>query len=141
MRLLIALVLVACSSRDPQPVGPQVSTAAPAAKTPYQRLEALMPEVLRALDELGHALAATGGDCTQLAKALRVFADHHAAMLPELGELMAKLSDQERQRFELEHSDDRERLAKLFAMKFDCPGNTEVEAALVTAGFRKRQNP
>ena len=140
MRLYWVALLVACSSRDPQPLGPQVSTAPAIKQTAYQRLESLMPEVLDALDKLGESLRAANGDCTQLARVLRAFADHHAAMLPELGELMGKLSEQERERFELEHSDDRDRLQKRFAsMTFSCPGNTEVEAALQTAGFRKKQ--
>ena len=141
MKLVWVAVLVACSSRDPQPLGPKVSTApSTKQKSPYEQLEALMPEVLGALEKLGESLRATGGDCTQLAKVLRAFADKHAAMLPQLGELMGKLSQQERERFELEHADDRDRLQKVFgSMSFDCPGNTEVEAALQTAGFRKKQ--
>jgi septal ring factor EnvC (AmiA/AmiB activator) len=149
VKWLLAAALFACASREPQ-LGPQVSTAptadaqaAPAKppRTSYERLEAMIPGVLDALEKLGASLRAANGDCKRLAKTLRAFADKNAALLPELGELMAKLSQQEREKFELDHHDDRERLETVFAAtRFDCPGDTEVAAALEAAGFRRRAN-
>jgi septal ring factor EnvC (AmiA/AmiB activator) len=146
-RWLLAAALLACASREQPPLGPQVSTtavdahAAPVARTSYERLEAMIPGVLDALEKLGASLREAKGDCKRLAKTLRAFADKNAAVLPELGELMAKLSQQEREKFELDHHDDRERLEKVFAAtSFDCPGDSEVAAALAAAGFRRRTN-
>jgi hypothetical protein len=123
--LLVAVLLLACGASAKQQ------------QTPYTRIETLMPKVLAALTELGESMQKVKGDCPQLAKVLRRFADQHAALLPELTDLMGKLSDQERQRFELEHHDDRARLSKLFGAINVCSGNAEVEAAFVTAGFSR----
>jgi hypothetical protein len=132
MRALLVVLVVACSA-------PATPTSNPKSPSPYAQLEALMPKVLTVLDELGVSMRRVEADCAQLAKLLRAFADKHAAMLPQLGELVAKLSDQERQRFELAHHDDRVQLNEdvFAATTFDCAGNTEFESALATAGFKR----
>jgi hypothetical protein len=82
----VLLLLISCGAATPR-------------EAPYARLEALMPKVLAALTELGESMQKAKDDCPRLAKVLRKFADKHSSLLPELTDLMGKLSDMERGRF------------------------------------------
>ena len=124
---LAAVLAVGCA-HDASPRG--------RARTPYEELEARTPAILEAIDRLAASLRAAGGECRQLAAALRGFGDRHAAALAELAEWKRRLSADERERWGLDHSEDAARLEPVMAAVRPCAGDPEVDAALATAGFR-----
>jgi hypothetical protein len=129
MRLAALALVVACTS--PPPRIPET--------TAYARLETRWPRALEALGRLHSALRAAGDDCAQMARTLRTFASAHGTTMRQLGELHDQLDPHERERFDWDHVEERERLTGLFAMQQQCPSDASVSAAFEVAGFRSRQ--
>lgn len=129
MRLAALALVIACSS--PPPRIPET--------TAYARLETGWPKALEVLGRLHSALRAAGDDCAQMARTLRTFASAHGTRLRQLGELHDQLDARERERFDWEHAEDRERLSGLFAMQEQCRSDAGVTAAFEVAGFRSRR--
>lgn len=102
----------------------------------YQQLEARLETVEAALGRLAESVRAAT-DCANLAHALRAFSSAHASELSELDALRSRLTAEERERFEYEHVDDRMQVTgTVRTAAAACRGDSEVRAALVTAGFR-----
>jgi hypothetical protein len=133
--LLLAFV-VACgggASSKPAP------TAAP--KSSYQELEARIPKIIAAMDQLAKDLTAVTDDCPKVAAVLRKWGSEFAVELDALWELKNKLTPEEKERYEHEHDDDAQRLKPVFDSSMaNCQGDTEVEEALSIAGFRRAES-
>ena len=128
MRFLLVIVLAVGCARDASPRGRE--------PTAYEQLDVRTPEILGAIDRLAVLLRGTAGDCPRIASELRRFGDRRSAAMAELAELKRRLTAAERERFELDHSEDAARLGPVMAAVAPCDGDPEVEAAMTTAGFR-----
>lgn len=140
MKRLLLAVVVACSgggqSSKPTPAQP-----APKQKSTYDELEARIPKIVAAMDQLAKDLTAVKDDCPKVAAVLRKWGSEFAVELDALWELKNQLTPDERERYEHEHDDDAKRLKPVFdtSMK-NCQGDTEVEDALTVAGFRRAES-
>ena len=120
----------------------QPTTAAPpktaAQQSSYAELEARIPKLVAAMDQLATDLTAVKDDCPKIAAVLRKWGSQWAVELDALWELRNKLTPDERERYEHEHDDDAKRLEPVFKTAMTaCQGNAEVEDALTVAGFRR----
>lgn len=122
MRAIVICVLVACSHTTPAPRAPA-----------YQELEQRTAKIVAAMDRLVASLQAAT-DCPQMAFALRQFS-RFAGEIAELGELRMQLSSSERERFDYDHEDDREVLARVHAAASRCMNDRETHVAYEAAGF------
>jgi hypothetical protein len=110
----------------------------PAPKSAYAELEVRIPKMLTAMETLAKDLTAVKDDCPKIAAVLRKWGSQYAVELDALWELRAKLTPDEKERYEHEHDDDAKRLEPVFAASMaTCQGNAEVEDALTVAGFRR----
>jgi hypothetical protein len=135
-RALFALLL-ACGGDKPKPATQVRLCAHGDALTAYEELEARIPKMLAAMDQLAKDLAVKD-DCAQIAAGLRKWGSQYAVELDALWELKAKLSPDERERYEHEHDEDAQRLKPVFdASLGSCQGDSQVEDALTVAGFRR----
>jgi hypothetical protein len=109
----------------------------PAPRTAYDELAARMPPLLDAIDRLAGTLRDADGDCPAIAGALRKFGDAHAQDLREVGELMGRLTPEEREHWQFEHDVDDRRVQRVVVeVSAACAGDAQVAAALDIAGFR-----
>lgn len=125
-RALFALLL-ACGGGEKRP------------KSAYDELEVRIPKMLTAFDRLATDLGAVKDDCEQIAAVLRKWGSQYAVELDALAELKAKLTPEERERYEHEHDEDAQRLTPVLdASLGTCQGDSQVEDALTVAGFRRK---
>jgi hypothetical protein len=132
IRLLFVAALAACGSKSPEPA----TTATP--RSTYDELEARVPKILAAMEQLAKDLTVVKEDCPKVASVLRKWGSEFAAEIESLAALKTKLSAAERERYDLEHDEDAKRIAPVFATAMTtCQGDTEVQSALGVAGFRR----
>lgn len=136
IRALLVVVLAACGGSAAKPT--TTTAAKPAARNTYDELEARIPKLTAAMDQLAKDLTAVTGDCPKIAAVLRTWGSVWAQELDALWELRNKLTPDERERYEHEHDDDAKRLEPVFAAALSsCQGHADVEDALTVAGFRR----
>jgi len=139
IRALFVVALVACGGSAPAADKPTTTVPSDAQQSsPYAALEARIPKIIAAMDQLAKDLTAVKEDCPKIASVLRKWGSQFAGELDALWELKNKLSPKDRDRYEHEHDDDAKRLEPVFkASMTSCQGDTEVEDALTVSGFRR----
>jgi len=138
IRALLVVALAACGSSHPSK--PTTTATQPDAqpRSTYAELEARIPKIVAAMEQLAKDLTAVKDDCPKIAAVLRKWGSQYAGELDALWELRNKLTDAEREKYEHEHDDDAKRLEPVFKTSMaSCQGHTEVEDALTVAGFRR----
>src|SRR5688500_5034856 len=126
---LALVLLVACGGK---------SSPAGQPKTAYEELEARLPKLLSAMDQLAKDVSAIADDCPKIAAVLRKWGSEWAVELDAIGDLKTKLSANERERFEHDHDEDSERIEPVLkASAQNCKDDKEVGDALGVAGFRR----
>ena len=140
MNRLLVVALIACGGKAAdKPTA--TTTTQPAQRSSYDELEARIPKIVAAMDQLAKDLTAVRDDCPKIAAVLRKWGSQYAVELDALWELKNKLTPEQRERYEHEHDDDAQRLAPVFeASMTACQGHTEVEEALTVAGFRRAES-
>lgn len=138
MNRALLVFLVACGGSKPTEAPKTTQPPPTAQRSSYDELESRMTKMLAAMDALATDLTAVSADCPKIAAVLRQWGSRHAVELDALWDLRAKLTADERERYEHEHDDDAKRLEPVFkASMAGCEGNSEVEDALTVAGFRR----
>ena len=140
MKHLLLAFVVACGGGGNASSKPAPTTVAKP-KSSYDELEARIPKIIAAMDQLAKDLTAVTDDCPKVAAVLRKWGSDFAVELDALWDLKNKLTPDEKERYEHEHDDDAQRLKPVFdsSMK-NCQGDTEVEDALTVAGFRRAES-
>ena len=139
-RALLVVALAACGAKAAEKPTTTTAVATPDAqpRSSYAELEARIPKIIAAMDQLAKDLTAVTDDCPKIAAVLRKWGSQFALELDALWELKNQLTPDERERYEHEHDDDARRLEPVFkASMTGCQGNEEVEDALTVAGFRR----
>jgi hypothetical protein len=139
--LLLAAVVACGGGASSKPASQPAQPTAPKRQSTYAELEARIPKIITAMDQLGADLAAVSSDCPMVAAVLRKWGSQFAVELDALWELKNQLTPEETERWQFEHDDDAKRLKPVFeAALTSCQGNTEVEDALTVSGFRRAES-
>ena len=135
---LALVVVAACGGGDKRAATAEPAPAAPATRSAYAELEARIPAIVAAMDQLARDLTAVEHDCPKIAAVLRMWGSRHAVELDAMWELKNQLTPAEQERYAHEHADDANRIAPVFAAAMTgCEGDPEVQDALTVAGFRR----
>ena len=140
IRVAAILVVIACGGGSKASPPPPEPAPAPKQRTAYEDLEARIPTLIAAFDQLANELTTVKEDCPKIAAVLRKWGSQYAVELDAMWQLKQKLTPEEIERWEHEHDDDAKRLDPVFKTAMTgCEGDGDVKSALEVAGFRRVQ--
>ena len=137
IRYALLVLAIACGGGSTSSPPPEPAPA-PKQRSAYEELEARIPTLIAAFDQLAKDLTAVKEDCPKIAAALRKWGSQYAVELDAMWQLKQKLTPEERERYEHEHDEDAKRLDPVFQTAMTgCEGDAEVKSALELAGFKR----